>query len=285
MNDTTLQLNGGRQLAFADIGDAHWPCVLFFHGAPSSRLRLAYLESEFLARKIRVVSPDRPGYGGSTIQAGRSMNDWAGDVAALIEHLGLDRIMVAGHSSGGPYALACAALIPGRIVGTIVLGGVTDMSWAGAWDGYLESEARLMRLPTETAVIQACEALYGKDGAGFMSASGIALSEPDERLYSDESVARLLSLARAEAFRQGVAGYAQDIFIQGRPWPFDPGDIATRVLVVHGEFDTMLPVAHARHSVEVVRGSTLRILPGHGHLSMLAELPALSAELFAGSQS
>lgn len=283
MKDTVLELDGGRQLAFADIGEDAWPCVLFFHGAPSSRLRLSYLESEFLARKIRVVSPDRPGYGGSTVQPGRSMNDWAADVTRLADSLGLDRFVVAGHSSGGPYALACAALIPARIVGAIVLGGVTDMRWAGAWGGYLESEARLMRLPTETAVIQACEALYGRNGAGFMSASGFELSEPDERLYADAGVARLLSVARAEAFRQGVVGYAQDVFVQGRPWPFDPKQIGSPVLVAHGEFDSMLPIAHSRHSVDVIRGSVLRMLPGHGHLSMLAELPALSAELFARS--
>jgi pimeloyl-ACP methyl ester carboxylesterase len=85
--------------------------------------------------------------------------------------------------------------------------------------------------------------------------------------------------ARAEAFRQGVAGYAQDILIQGRPWPFDPGSIAVPVHVVRGELDTVLPLAHSRHTSELIPGSTLRVLPGHGHFTILGELPTMASAL------
>jgi pimeloyl-ACP methyl ester carboxylesterase len=101
----------------------------------------------------------------------------------------------------------------------------------------------------------------------------------DGQLYADEEVARLLTLARAEAFRQGVAGYAQDILIQGRPWPFDPGSIAVPVHVVHGELDTVLPLAHSRHTSELIPGSTLHLLPGHGHFTILGELPTMASAL------
>ncbi len=57
MKDSQVKVGGGRALAYTDIGGPDWPCVLFFHGAPSSRLRLAYLEQQFLAEGIRVVSP------------------------------------------------------------------------------------------------------------------------------------------------------------------------------------------------------------------------------------
>jgi pimeloyl-ACP methyl ester carboxylesterase len=217
MKDAQISVTGGRELAYTDIGEPGWPCVFFFHGAPSSRLRLAYLEQQFLAERLRVVSPDRPSYGKSSLQPSRSMADWPLDVAELTDALGIDRFIVAGHSSGGPYAVACAALLSERVSAGIILGGVTDMGWPSAWDGYLESEAELMRMPDEEAAIAWCVERFGADGSGFLAASGFELPEPDEQLYADEEVARLLTAARAEAFRQGMAGYAQDILIQGRP--------------------------------------------------------------------
>lgn len=279
MKDLLASVSDDRDLAYTDIGEPDWPCVLFFHGAPSSRLRLAYLEQHFLAERIRVVSPDRPSYGRSSPRPGRLIADWVHDVAALADTLGVDRFVVAGHSSGGPYAVACAAQLPDRVSAGITLGGVTDMGWPGAWEGYPESESELMRQPDEKAAIAWCVERFGADGSGFLAASGFQLSKPDEQLYADERLARLLAASRAEAFRQGVAGYAQDVLVQGRPWSFDPGSISAPVHVLHGELDTLLPLSHSRHTAEQIPGSILRVLPGHGHFTILGELPTIASTL------
>lgn len=279
MRDVRVTVSAGRALSFTDIGAPDWPCLFFFHGAPSSRLRLAYLEAEFLDAKIRVVSPDRPGYGASSPQPDRSIADWPSDVAALADSLQVRRIAVAGHSSGGPYALACAAALPALVSTCIILGGVTDFAWPGAWEGYIGLEQGLMRLPDLASVLETCESAFGADGSRFMSAAAFELPEPDARLYADEATARLLTASRAEAFRQGVLGYAQDVFLQGRPWPFSPDTISVPVHVLHGEADTLLPLAHSRHTAKVVPGSLLRVVRGHGHFSILAQLPALARAL------
>lgn len=275
MEDSAIDLSDGRVLAYADIGESDRPCVLLFHGAPSSRLRVAYLENEFVASGVRVVSPDRPGYGRSSRQSGRSMADWPNDVTALTEALGIERFVVAGHSSGGPYA----ALLSDRVSGLVTLGGVTDMGWPGAWEGYIESERALMRMPDEESVVAWCIEQFGEDGSRFMAASGMDLPAADLPLYEDEHIASMLATARAEAFRQGVGGYAQDVFIQGRPWPFDPEQIRAPAVILQGVGDTLLPVTHAQHTADVVPGARLRLLPQHGHFSILGELPAVTAGL------
>lgn len=279
MEDSAIDLSDGRVLAYADIGESDRPCVLLFHGAPSSRLRVAYLENEFVASGVRVVSPDRPGYGRSSRQSGRSMADWPNDVTALTEALGIERFVVAGHSSGGPYAVACAALLSDRVSGLVTLGGVTDMGWPGAWEGYIESERALMRMPDEESVVAWCIEQFGEDGSRFMAASGMDLPAADLPLYEDKHIASMLATARAEAFRQGVGGYAQDVFIQGRPWPFDPEQIRAPAVILQGVGDTLLPVTHAQHTADVVPGARLRLLPQHGHFSILGELPAVTAGL------
>jgi pimeloyl-ACP methyl ester carboxylesterase len=279
MEDSRIRLGDGRDLAYTDIGDLGWPCVLFFHGAPMSRLHLAYLEQPLRAARLRVISPDRPGYGGSSPRPGRSMADWPSDVAALADALALERFVVAGHSSGGPYAVACAAVLGSRVSGGIVFGGVTDMGWPGAWDGYIDSERRLMRLGDEAAAVAWCEQHYGADGSGFLSASDFDFPAVDNALMADERIGGAIVAAVTAAFQQGVGGYAQDAVVQGRPWPLDPGRITAPMEVVHGELDSAMPVAHSRHTAELIPGSRLRIVHGHGHMTTLSLLPELASDL------
>jgi len=279
MKDAKVAVSGRRELAYTDIGESGWPCVFFFHGAPMSRLHLSYLEDAFVAERVRVVSPDRPGYGGSSPQPGRSMAEWPSDVAALADALEIDRFVVAGHSSGGPYAVACAARLPKRVMAGVILGGVTDMTWPGAWDGYVESERQLMRLPDETAAIAWCEQRFGADGGRFQDVSDFEFAEADNALFADEQTGKALTSVVSEAFRQGVAGYAQDIVVQGRPWPFHPERIVVPFEIVHGELDKTVPLAHSRHTSHLIPRSTLRVLAGHGHMTTLSELPVLAAAL------
>jgi pimeloyl-ACP methyl ester carboxylesterase len=280
MRDSQVVIDGGRKLAYTDFGNPGGLCVFFFHGAPTSRLRLVFLDEQFAAQGLRVVSPDRPGYGGSSPQPGRSMADWPTDVASLADALGIDRFLVAGHSSGGPYAVACAALLGERVLGGILVGGLTDMAWSDAWDGYLEGrfELEVMRLSDESAAIAACAERFGADGSGFAK-EPFELPKPDVALFADETAARASAAARIEAFRQGVTGYAQDLYLEGRGWPFDPSRISVPMDVVHGELDTLLPLAHSRHTSELIPGSTLRVLPGHGHFTILGELPTMASAL------
>ena len=278
MNDSQVTIGEGRELAYTDLGHPSDACVFFFHGAPMSRLHLVALEDQFAALGLRVVSPDRPGYGRSSPQSGRSMADWPRDVASLADALGIDRFVVTAHSSGGPYAVACSALLPERVLAGAVVAGVTDMAWPGAWDGYLEDEIQLMRAPDEEAAVTWCTERFGPDGRGFL-AEPFEFPEPDVALLTDEAFEEALLATMAEAFRQGVVGYAQDVYIQGRPWSFDPSSISVPVEVVHGELDTLVPMAHSRHTAELIRSSTFRTFPGHGHLTILSELPMIASTL------
>lgn len=280
MKDSWVTVEGGRKLAYTDIGTRGGPCIFFFHGAPMSRLHLLPLEEQFAGQGLRVVSPDRPAYGRSSPQPGRSLLDWPKDVAALADALDIGRFLVAGHSSGGPYALVCAAELGERVLGGAVLAGVTDMAWPGAWNGYLEGrgEIEVMRLSDEAAAIAWCAERFGADGSGFL-AEPFELPEPDMALLADERIEPAITSAVREAFHQGVAGYAQDVYLEGRGWPFDPRRISVPIDVVHGERDTLVPMGHSRHTAEMIPGSTFRTLAGHGHLTILSDLPAMARAL------
>ena len=279
MTDSQMTLPDGRTLAYTDIGDPAGTCVIRFHGAPSSRFLLDIYDPEFAENGLRVLSPDRPGYGGSSPKPGRSMEDWPADVEALADALGVDDFAVVGSSSGGPYALACCALLPDRVLGGLVVAGVTDMTWPPARDGYPAVELDIMDVETEAEALAYCEDRFGPDGSGFFDEDPLEWPEPDEAFLADETMSEHLTHTMAEAFAQGVAGYAQDVFVQGQPWPFDPAAISCPVRVVHGELDDLLPMAHSRHTAELIPGTDLDIVPGHGHVSILDEMPERTVNL------
>ena len=72
-----------------------------------------------------------------------------------------------GLSSGGPYTVACAALLGDRVTGAVVAAGNTDMSWPDAADGYLESELRIMAMDDEDAAVADCVERFGPSGERF----------------------------------------------------------------------------------------------------------------------
>jgi pimeloyl-ACP methyl ester carboxylesterase len=280
MREASVTLPDGRTLAYTDLGATDGPVVMYFHGAPSSRLDLVHFEDDLAGRGVRVVSADRPGFGGSSPQPGRRREDWPTDVAALADHVGIERFAVLGLSSGGPYAVICVALLPDRVAAAAVVEGETDFAWAGAWEGYAEDEGTLMRIGDEQQGTAWCEARYGSDGAGFFETVQ-DIAPADQAAFEDEAFTAALMTSMREAFRQGVAAYAQDIVIQGRPWAFDPRAIVAPVAIHHGDADTMTPLAHSRHTAELIPHARLTIWPREGHISLIRKIPEIAAELAA----
>ncbi len=276
--DDLLTLPDGRLLAYTTIGTPDGSTVVYHHGAPGGRLELLALDDAFTAAGLCVVTADRPGYGGSTPLAGRTTAGWVDDVAALADHLGADRVAVMGLSSGGPYTVACASLLGDRVSGAVVAAGNTDMTWPGARTGYLDSELEIMALADAAEATAWCSEHYGADGSRFLEGE-MDLGATDNAWLADEANAGALFTAIGNAFVQGVVGYAHDIWVQGRPWSFDPAAITCPVIVAHGADDRLVPVTHSQHTQSLIPGAELRIIPGVGHLSLVDELPSLAAEI------
>ena len=112
--DATITLADGRTLAYCEWGNPTGSPVLLAHGGPGSRL-LCPDEDATAAAGVRLLTVDRPGYGGSGPRPDPSLLGWADDVQVLADRLGLERFAVVGWSAGGGYALACAARMPERI--------------------------------------------------------------------------------------------------------------------------------------------------------------------------
>jgi len=126
MERTELEVRtgDGRRVLAEVAGPEDGGLVVFHHGTPSTRHAFAGQLRECAERGLRHVCYSRPGYEGSERVVGRSFADCAADVAAVADALGAEAFHNVGYSGGGPHALACAALLPGRVLSTTTFGSV-----------------------------------------------------------------------------------------------------------------------------------------------------------------
>src|SRR5215472_13956437 len=110
-----LTVSGGRVVRYCCYGQQTGLPVVSLAGTPGTRWERPGVVSAIGQQGLRVVVPDRPGYGGSDRQPGRTVADVAADVAAVASTQGWAQFAVTGFSGGGAHALACAALLPGRV--------------------------------------------------------------------------------------------------------------------------------------------------------------------------
>ena len=130
-------LADGRDLGWLELGDPAGMPVFAFHGTPGSRLQLAIDDAPIRATGLRLICPDRPGYGLSTFQPGRRLVDWPGDVVSLADHLGIERFAVMGISGGGPHSAVCAARLGDRVDSAAIVSGVGPLADPRAIEGMM----------------------------------------------------------------------------------------------------------------------------------------------------
>jgi pimeloyl-ACP methyl ester carboxylesterase len=109
MKEATITVEDGRTVGFADYGSPDQTAVLWCHGGPGCRIEPEPFAASAPEAGFRFVGIDRPGYGWSTPQPGRTIGGWISDALAVLDHLGIDRFVAVGASTGGAYALALAA--------------------------------------------------------------------------------------------------------------------------------------------------------------------------------
>src|SRR5262245_41666461 len=129
MKEGLITLKDGRTVAFADYGTSDQTAVVWCHGGPGSRFEPELCAADASRNGLRLIGIDRPGYGRSTPNPGRTIAGWIPDALAVVDHLGVDRFVTVGVSTGGAYALALASQSP-RVIGAVACCAVSDMRWS-----------------------------------------------------------------------------------------------------------------------------------------------------------
>ncbi len=269
-----VTLSDGRLLRFAEYGDPNGRPLLYFHGWPSSRLEPRTVENLLSGLPVRVIAPDRPGFGGSTFQNGREIQDWPADVSQLADHLRLDRFLVLGVSGGGPFATACAAKIPERLSGVGLVCALAPLDTPELTDGMVGLNRRLLALArhipwfaqkTGAVLLQA---FWGKGEQAIPEQIEAQLPEADRRALAIPELRQALIAASVEGLRNGLQGAAREGFLFAHPWGFRLGEIRAPVQLWHGEKDVIVPPAMGRYLVQSIPGCRAQFFPDDGHFSL-----------------
>jgi pimeloyl-ACP methyl ester carboxylesterase len=267
----SMRLPDGRSLSYYELGDPRGQPVLLFHGLPAAAVGWLFADGAAREAGVRAIAPDRPGIGASTFQHGRRLVDYPADVAALADRLEIDRFAVLGWSAGGPYSLACAAMLPERVAAAGCVAGAGPLDGPGALDDLNAHDRRIVKLTLRSP--EAARALLAASAAAVRHAPGLTERWTEGQLSAAEreELRRhrpVLADRRffLDAFQQGAGGVTADYRIYGEPWGFDLGEIRVPVTLWHGDADSLVPLRHAELLAERIPGATLQVVPGAGHL-------------------
>lgn len=266
----------GRVLSVAQGGDMQGLPVFVHHGTPGTNLLFEGWLGQASEDGIRLISHDRPGYGGSDRDGGRSVADVAGDVTAIADALGIERFATWGISGGGPHSLACAALLADRLIACGSLASVAPWGAEGldfledmGEDNHVEFGAALEGPDALEPYLKTMrEHMRGVTIEELVATLSSLFSDADRAVLTGETATYLLASFN-DGLGPGVYGWLDDDLAFTKPWGFELADIRVPVLLWQGEQDNFVPASHGRWLAERIPNVDARVSPHEGHLTLL----------------
>jgi pimeloyl-ACP methyl ester carboxylesterase len=278
-NYLTLSLSDDRDLDLITAGEGPRAVVLQ-HGTPADASIWREWIDPVVERGYRFVAVSRPGYATSARHHGRSVADAAADIGEVLDHLGISEFVTAGWSGGGPHALATAALLPGARAVASLAGvgpyGAPDLDFLAGmgpeneeeFGAVIEGEVALAAwMNTNTPPFKTVTAAEVADAFG-------GLVPQIDKDCLNNGFAETMAASDRRALAHGWTGWADDDFAFAKPWGFELETLAAKgipVTIWQGDLDLMVPEAHGEWLHQHIAGSTIRRVPGHGHISLVVD--------------
>ena len=271
---TTIRLRDGRALAYDEHGTPQgWP-LFFLQGTPSSRLMRPCIEATE-EMGARIISADRPGFGFSDPKPGRTLLDWASDIAELADALGIEKFRLAGVSGGSPYAAACAYALPERVSAVAIIGGAGPVDSPEVLRG-IALERRVgfwlaRHTPSIFAAILRSSRNPARDLESFYRRYTRHNPAADRALLSQPAVKQMFLRSYAEAVRQGPQAFVDEVLLLANRWDFDISKIRVPVSIWHSNDDNSIPIGFGKELARRIPGARAHWFSDEGHLLFLGQ--------------
>jgi pimeloyl-ACP methyl ester carboxylesterase len=273
-----VDLRSGRRLGFAEFGPAHGHPIIWFHGTPGARRQIpptAHRAVEELG--LRIISIERPGVGLSTSHQYGAIADIVDEVTEVVDALGVGDFGVVGLSGGGPYALAMGALMPDRVYGVAVLGGVVPTVGPDACDaGWLLTLARRVQFVMPAFVEVGGFGLWAllrvTRPLGYTLYDRVTplLGEGDQEVFASEGMREMFIGDLQNGSRKQFRAALHDAALFGRDWGFRLADVSVPVRWWHGDIDPIVPLSAAEAAYPRLPDVEFHLRPGESHLGGFA---------------
>lgn len=241
-------------------------------GTPGSRWSLPADRSPWAERNLEVITTERPGYGRSSRLPARGFAETADDLAAVLDHVGLDRVHILSVSGGGPHVLAFAARHPERVAAATVVLGLPFVNDDEA-DRMIELN-RVSHCLARDGKEQALRDLYAPiavelafDPVKALEPMMVEVPPSDHAVMADPDWRRGFAVGIREAFAQGIDGWVDENLVFGGDWSdIDLSAIRTSLTWWHRRDDHNYPWSAAERMVGRLSTASLRDLGDAGHL-------------------
>lgn len=271
-----VQLQEGGVIAFEEYGDASGVPVLFCHGWPSSRTMAQLTETAARDLGIRIVSPDRPGISGSSLNPDRELSDWPTVVRQLVDHLGIDAFRVLGISGGAPYAYATAIAMPERVQAIAIVSGATPIVDLAQHEGLLPLYRWMLAfyrwrpqlLRKLFCLARPILSLRPPVRLRPLILKMLLLRPCDEESLRDSAAFEAVFESQRRAWRGSADGLMVDAQIYAKPWGFPLEQVRVPVRLWHGREDRAFSVRLAEGIANRLPDCKPRYVTGAGHYSL-----------------
>lgn len=273
---------GDRRLSVESLGDPEGKPVFLLHGTPGGRNGPRPRGIVLYRLGIRLITYDRPGYPGSDRLPGRRVANAADDVKAIADYLGIDKFSVVGRSGGAPHALACAALLKERVICAAALSSLApydakDFDWQR---GMADSNVEAYRNAENDlgALIARLNAQAGQvrvNSEGLLKVLWPELGGHDKKVIGDIALRQKIAQIHAEALRDTIDGWIDDVIALSSPWNFELSDISAPVKLWAGADDVFSPARHTHWLAKQIYGAEEEIEPGTAHFRAVMVLPKI----------
>lgn len=266
----------GRRVMVREAGDPQGHPVVYFHGTPGSRLDVSFGDQISADLGVRVISFDRPGYGGSE-PAAYTLGGVARVAEAVAEQLGLDGFATLGWSGGGPFALAAAALLGERVTRVgVACANAPFQEMPGAMDSFTAADrAALAFLPGQPSraaeqfrianqeMLDLVLSVRDDEAAPWIDWMWGA-TDPD--VVADPAARQALLSVVREGLRQDAIGICWDNVAWCGAWGFEVQEVLRPVHLWYGGKDEMAPLVNGQWLSDHLPDATLTVYPDEGHL-------------------
>jgi pimeloyl-ACP methyl ester carboxylesterase len=272
--ESLVALEGGRSIGYAEYGDPEGDPVLWFHGTPGARKQIPpdvpALSKE---RRIRLIGVERPGTGFSTPYTYERIVDWADDLKAFADGLGLDKFATVGLSGGGPYVLAACHSLPDRVAAGAVLGGIGPTRGRETAPGYTRllpiayPLLSALRQPLASFLTNTIRSIRSFASGGYDLYKNYISPPSDRAVLANPAMKAVFLYDLTTAVEGGLRAPISDLVLFGRHWGFYIREIKVPVRFWHGDADRIVPLSHGEFQAALVPGAELVVCPGGGHFA------------------
>ena len=282
-----ISLMDGRKLEYREHGDPNGAPVLFFHSCIHSRDNIHPTSLYAEAHGIRLIAPERPGFGESSLLPdNHEPTYYAKDIAQLMHHLNIDSLPVLTDASGAQAGLLCACSIPEKVKKLSIISVYPEPRF-DVPEKALKAERLMLKmyqaLPSifyshisriiTRGLSRRPENYFGQVIEQMPPSDREIIVSPDHQAIVAESF--------KNAYPNHVQGFTDDFMQRAKPWPFDITECHVQTDLWHGTANAIVPIDTARKIADALPNASLHPITDGGHYIVISHWDEILADLMA----